>query len=182
MTNYILTVWTQQGQALQFTGATEELTLLKLRYWMNGGGEKKEPFRVDGLTCKNCPAPHDVVLGWDERRGKWYVDWPGSTWQAKVKKEQRPLRTPNDWKAATSRSSSRRCFKDFGAAAGAFLDACACRVMDLRVKCRCADCGREMVRAYAPHIPMVGHVCYDCLTYYVGLPIFLPDPLVEKTT
>ncbi len=40
----------------------------------------------------------------------------------------------------------------------------------------CADCHIAMDPTLAPHIPQIGHVCYDCLTYYVGGLPFLPNP------
>ena len=141
--NYLLIVWTKQGYPHLHTGATRALALRSLRQWMNGGDD------VDGLACRDCPAPHDVTLRYDNATGKWHVDLGDGT---------------GGW-------------FDWDGARQAFLDACAVKVQDLRVKCECVDCGREMVRAYAPLIPAVGHVCYDCLAYYTRCPIYLRDPL-----
>ncbi len=45
---------------------------------------------------------------------------------------------------------------------------------------RCADCAVEIQPHLAPYIPGPGHVCFDCLTYYVDRPIHLPDPEVAQ--
>lgn len=45
----------------------------------------------------------------------------------------------------------------------------------------CADCGTDIqLNLDTPHIPGAGYVCFDCLTYYVGRPIFLADPVIQQ--
>ena len=142
---FTLTVWTSDEPVI-FTASTRELVLRALRRWMNGGD-----YDGGSLTVRDCIGTDDVTLSWDEALGKWHITWD-------IFAEGHFA----DWDGAQG-------------AAEAFVGGCACKVADLDARCSCADCKRLMVRAYAPYIPSVGWVCFDCLVEYVGLPYCFPE-------
>lgn len=68
---YILTIY-KDGEPLQFTGKSEDAVVTALRRWMSANRQ-----RVDGLTCRDCPSPYDVVLRWDGdySLSRWVIWW-----------------------------------------------------------------------------------------------------------
>lgn len=145
---HILTVYEGGTISLQFTGKSKDAILDALRCWMNiYNGEGDHPQRVDGLTCRDCPAPHDVILRWDEDYGKWCIWWDDET---------------------------PRYF-GWTRAAAAFVDACACKAVRVDDPCpmrstettnECPSCKRiaELINWWDDGLEWWG--CQDCFDEY----------------